>query len=201
MPRAGWFATVVALTVCLGGPTIGRGAEPDGGSAQAAGRRFDAQIAPLLAARCLECHNALDTKGGLDLTQQAATLAGGDSGPALVAGNADESLLWQRIRDDEMPPKHPLALAEKALVREWIASGASWGRTPIDRLRYTTSTRAGYDWWSLQPVERTAPPSVRGSSWPRGAIDHFVFAKLEAAGLAPPRRPIAARSFAGCRLI
>ena len=162
-----------------------RAAEPADGHIPTAAGRFDAEIAPLLAAHCLECHNASDKKGGLDLTQQATTLVGGDSGPALVAGNADESLLWQRIRDDEMPPKKPLAAAEKALLREWIAGGAVWGTTPIDRLRYTTSTRAGYDWWSLQPVRRREPPVVRDTAWPRTPIDHFVIAKLEEAGLAP----------------
>ena len=139
MPRIPWFATVVAWTACLAGPGTGRAAEPTDGPAG----RFDATIAPLLAARCLECHNPSDQKGGLDLTQQATALAGGDSGPALVAGDANESLLWQRIRDDEMPPKRPLAAADKALLREWIAGGATWGTTPIDRLRYTTAREPG----------------------------------------------------------
>ncbi len=84
-----------------------------------------------------------------------------------------------------MPPKRPLAANEKSLLREWIAGGAPWGTTPIDRMRYTTSTRAGYDWWSLQPVEPREPPVVRDASWPRDAIDRFVLAKLEAAGLTP----------------
>ncbi len=154
-----------------------------------------------MAARCLECHNASDKKGGLDLTGRDAALAGGDSGPALVEGDADESFLWQRIRDDEMPPKQPLAADEKDLLRAWIAGGARWGTTPIDRMRYTTGARAGYDWWSLQPVRRSEPPMVRDAAWPRGAIDRFVLAKLEDAGLAPRRRRTAVRSFAGCRSI
>jgi hypothetical protein len=185
MPRLGRFVTIVALIACLGGLATCFAAEPASGPVPAAAVRFDTQIAPLLAARCLGCHNAADKKGGLDLAQQATTLAGGDSGPALVAGNADESLLWQRIRDDEMPPKQLLTAADKALLREWIADGAKWGTTPIDRLRYTTSARAGFDWWSLQPVQRSEPPVVRDTAWPRTPIDHFVRAKLDEAGLGP----------------
>jgi hypothetical protein len=185
MPLLGRFATIVASLAWLGGPGACGAAESSDTPTPAAAARFDSQIAPLLAARCLGCHNASEKKGGIDLTQQAAVLVGGDSGLALVAGNANESLLWQRIRDDEMPPKQPLAAADKALVREWITGGATWGTTPIDRLRYTTSARAGYDWWSLQPVRRDEPPVARDASWPRNSIDHFVIAKLEEAGLTP----------------
>ncbi|HEX3726956.1 MAG TPA: DUF1549 domain-containing protein, partial [Pirellulales bacterium] len=179
MPRPRRFITIVVWIACGGGLVTCSAAEP-----KRAGN-FDARIAPLLAASCLECHNATDHKGGLDLTQPTTTLAGGDSGPALIAGNVDESLLWRRIRDDEMPPKQRLSAIDKAALREWIASGAQWGTAPIDRLRYTTSARAGYDWWSLQPVRRSQPPVVHDTAWPQTPIDHFVLAQLEAARLAP----------------
>src|SRR5258708_6745858 len=91
---------------------------------QAAARSFDEQIAPLLARRCLQCHNGVDKKGGLDLTRPEAALAGGESGVAIVAGKPEESNLWQRVASDEMPPKKPLAAEEKQLLSAWIASGA-----------------------------------------------------------------------------
>ena len=81
---------------------------------------FDREIAPLLAHRCAECHNADEHKGGLDLTSKAKALAGGDSGRAIAAGNAKDSLLWQRVGTNEMPPKHPLSAAEKSLVKRWL---------------------------------------------------------------------------------
>jgi hypothetical protein len=160
-------------------------------AAEAAARTFDEQIAPLLARRCLECHDAVEKKGGLDLTRRDMAVAGGDSGAAIVGGKPQESYLWQRVDTDEMPPKKPLAEAEKKLLKDWIAAGAVWGRGPIDRFRYTSDVRAGYDWWSLQPVRRLDPPVVKHSDWPHNTIDHFVLANLEAHGLAPS--PEAAR--------
>src|SRR5207237_1212516 len=64
---------------------------------------FDERLAPLLANHCLECHNPVYRKGGLDLTTAAGALAGGDSGPAIVPGDAEASLVWQKLAGDEMP--------------------------------------------------------------------------------------------------
>ena len=150
----------------------------------AAAKTFDTQIAPLLARRCLECHNSSDKKGGLDLSQPQSALAGGESGAALVPGKADESLLLDRVEQDEMPPKHPLPDGEKKLLRRWVASGAVWGST-IDRFRYSSDARAGYDWWSLAALKQPALPKVRRENWATGAIDRFVLAGLESKGLAP----------------
>ena len=147
--------------------------------------RFDAVVAPLLIERCIDCHGGAKPKGGLDLTKQASAFKGGKNGPAIVAGNAEQSTLWQRVEAGEMPPKKPLPEKEKAILKAWIASGAAWGTDPIDPFRVTTSKRAGYDWWSLQPVKRPALPSVKQKDWPRNPIDHFVLAKLEAEGLTP----------------
>ena len=146
---------------------------------------FDEQIAPLLARRCLDCHNATAKKGGLDLSRAAGPVTGGENGPALLAGKPEDSLLWERVDAEEMPPKKPLAEAEKALLRQWITDGARWGTDPIDPFRFSTDNRAGYDWWSLQPVTRPTVQQVKVADWPRNEIDYFVLAKLEAAGLAP----------------
>ncbi len=146
---------------------------------------FDAQIAPLLARRCLSCHNGAAKKGGLDLSRKAAAKAGGESGSVITAGQPDKSLLWKRIAAEEMPPESPLAAEERQRLRQWIAEGASWETDPIDPFRFTTDKRAGYDWWSLRPIKKPAVPSVKNTAWPRNEIDRFVLAKLEAAGLAP----------------
>jgi hypothetical protein len=148
---------------------------------------FDRDVAPLLAARCLDCHNATDEKGGLDLTGSQSALAGGDGGIAIVAGNPEDSPLWQRVRDGEMPPKTPLSEAEKSVFRRWISGGAKWGTDPIDRYRFTGARRAGYDWWALQPVRRSTPPTLPGDDWSRTAIDRFVFARLADVDLSPSR--------------
>lgn len=133
---------------------------------------FDKQIAPILASHCTDCHSGAKPKGKLDLTRKAG------AGGALVAGKPADSPLWQRVAAGEMPPKKPLPDAEQKLLKEWIESGAKWGSDPIDPFRYTTSTRAGRDWWALQPVRRSAVP--KGSTHP---IDAFVSAKLAEKGL------------------
>ena len=56
---------------------------------------------------------------------------------------------------------------------------------PIDPFRFTTSRRAGRDWWSLRPVVRPEVHSSRNPEWARSPIDRFVLSKLEASGLSP----------------
>ncbi|MFO1052037.1 MAG: c-type cytochrome domain-containing protein [Planctomycetota bacterium] len=103
---------------------------------------FATKILPLLEKRCIECHategrdangRSRRTKGGLRLDSRDAIVRGGDSGPVLVAGRPEESELYKRTTlpaddDDVMPQKgDPLTAAETGLLREWIASGASFG--------------------------------------------------------------------------
>jgi hypothetical protein len=149
---------------------------------------FERTVAPLLAARCLECHSGDDPKGGFDLSTQTGTAKGGESGVAILAGKAEDSALWQRVRDDEMPPKHPLTAKEKDTIKRWIAGGAKWSGGDIDRLKYTSDSRAGYDWWSLQAVQEVSPPLIEKTNWPNNGIDFFVFRRLHEKGLSPTKR-------------
>ncbi len=146
---------------------------------------FDRQVAPLLVQHCLDCHSGPKPKGGLDLSRSSGALAGGKSGAVLVPSKPEDSLLWQRVAAGKMPPKKPLPAADRELLRAWIAAGARWGTDPINAFRVTTSRRAGYDWWALQPVRRPVPPPVKDSAWVRNPIDAFVLSRLEAHGLHP----------------
>jgi hypothetical protein len=149
---------------------------------------FDTHVAPLLAAHCLDCHSGAEPQGGLDLSRSERVAQGGESGAALTAGAPEESLLWQRVAADEMPPKKPLAEAEKKLLHAWLQAGAKWGANPIDPYRATTAQRAGYDWWSLQPVQRPHLPPVPPGALVHNEIDRFIVAKLAGQGLqaSPP---------------
>ena len=149
------------------------------------GRGFDAAVAPILARRCLDCHSGSDPKGKLDLSKRASAFEGGEEGPAIVPGKTVESLLWERVESDEMPPKSPLAAEEKAALRRWISDGAIWGTDPIDPYQVSTARRAGRDWWSLRPVRRPEPPEVHKAGWARSPLDRLVLRKLESAGLSP----------------
>ena len=143
---------------------------------------FQAQVAPLLVERCLGCHNQSESKGALDLTRKATALKGGDSGAPIKPGNATDSLLWQRVANDEMPPEQPLSQDEQELLRKWIDQGADWTIDQVDPYAYSTETRAGYDWWSLQPLSDPAPPPEHVTLHP---IDAFLRRKLDDKGLLP----------------
>jgi hypothetical protein len=121
----------------------------------------------------------------LDLSRRRAAMEGGDEGAVIVPGKPDESRLWEYVGGDKMPPKKPLAAAEKELLRAWIAAGATWGSDPIDPFRFTTSRRAGANWWALQPVVKAKPPAVRNAQRVCNPIDAFILHKLEARGLSP----------------
>lgn len=149
---------------------------------------FDRQIAPLLAQHCLECHDGADPQGKLDLSEANLLARGGENGAVVVAGDAPGSLLWQRVRDDEMPPKSQLSEVDKALLESWIKQGAKWGSGPIDPFRYSSEKRAGYDWWSLQALQAPAPPPPIPAEWEsrvRNPIDRFVLAQVKEHGLTP----------------
>ncbi len=90
---------------------------------------FTNKVHPILEARCFSCHGEKKQKGGLRLDSLSATLSGGDSGPAAIAGNANKSLLVQaikRIGDVQMPPKEPMPAEEIAVLEKWVASGLKW---------------------------------------------------------------------------
>jgi len=177
------LAGLMALLLAAGTSTNAWSQQPAAGDAEAV-KRFDTQIAPLLAGRCLACHSGQEKKGELDLARLESAMAGGESGKALVPGKLAESLLWEKVAGDEMPPKKPLTAAEKELLKKWIADGARWGTTPIDPFRYTSDLRAGYDWWALKPIVRAEPPKGE-SKWARSPIDRFVEVRLQERGLAP----------------
>jgi hypothetical protein len=95
---------------------------------------FEAQIAPLLARHCLECHDSGAKQGGLDLSRKGAALAGGKAGRAIVPGKAAQSLLWKHVEADRMPPKDRPRLSpqEKRLLRQWLDAGAVWSGDAIE---------------------------------------------------------------------
>ncbi len=186
--RFGWLLLTGGLLVIASNFAVSA-AEPE--------EMFDREIAPLLIRRCLDCHNATERKGNLDLSRTESATKGGESGAVLVPSKAADSLLWQRVRDGEMPPKKPLPNEEVELLRRWIDGGAKWGTSPIDPFAVTTTARAGLDWWSLQPVRRPLVPELKSEisksksqisdfkSEARNPIDHFIWKKLAEEGLLP----------------
>ncbi len=162
----------IMLSVCLPGSLLAQTID------------FDKQVAPILVSHCLECHQGNEPEGGLNLTELKFLEKGGETGPAITAGDVDGSLLWERVSSDEMPPEHPLGNEEKTILRQWISEGAKWGSDSIDLFSITTDRRAGRDWWSLQPLKNVATPAI-DEVWGRNPIDPFIYQNLVARGLRP----------------
>jgi mono/diheme cytochrome c family protein len=147
---------------------------------------FRDQISQILGQRCVQCHGANVREAGLSLATAEGMFSGGDSGPAVVAGDADGSLLVEMISGEEPEmPKDAVALSadEVAVIRQWIAEGAHWPDDWVVEEPAVTDV----DWWSLRPVDRPTIPAVAAADrpWMRTPIDAFVFAELRRNGLSP----------------
>lgn len=153
---------------------------------------FENQVRPLLVRRCSECHGEKKQQGGLRADSRASLMKGGDTGPALSPGAADESLMIQAVRregDFEMPPEEELTAAEVAILTQWVQQGAVWPEEePPSTL---TVVEKAKDHWAFQAVHDPAVPELRNGDGVRTPVDAFVSAKREAAGL--PSSPEADR--------
>ena len=153
---------------------------------------FEKRVRPLLAERCLDCHSPeKKVKGGLRLDTREGWAKGGDTGPAVVPGEPEKSLLITAIRytdrDLQMPEKKKMPDAEIAVFEQWVKMGAPDPRGGDATVKKQTglSLEEGRKFWCYQPVKKVAVPAVKDAAWPRGDIDHFILAKIEAAGAKP----------------
>ncbi len=152
---------------------------------------FENQIRPLLVKHCIGCHGPKKSESNLRLDSRAGVLKGGISGPAMVPGQAQQSLLIQAVRhagDLEMPPDQRLADREIAALVRWIDRGAAWPDDVvlgqgIPGLRGGPITDQERAFWSFQPLTDPPPPAVKPALPIGNEIDHFVHAKLQSAGL------------------
>ena len=147
---------------------------------------FQQQVAPLLSGQCLTCHGS-EQKGELDLRSRATAYAGGESGSVLTPGKPEESLLYEHVSSGAMPPEKPLSAEQIAILHRWIEGGAYYPEEPIDPLAYSSQTRAGYDWWSLQPLKRFETEDVKEASplWKMSPIDRLIHSRLQQENLRP----------------
>ena len=151
-------------------------------------------MVPILHVRCVVCHGRRKQEGGLDVRTRASLLKGGKSGPAIIPGKPDESLLIKRIVAEEMPPLEfqqayavrPVTSVELEKLRQWIAAGARTG--PEEVLEVGSGpdplvSEEDRQFWSFQPPKRPRVPQVRQKHLARTPIDAFLLEKLEAKGL------------------
>lgn len=154
----------VALVICCQGL---RAADVD----------FNRDIRPIFSDKCLACHGPDSGKREADLRLdvEASAKAKHDGQAAIIGGDLENSELIRRIttgdEDERMPPADSgkkLKPDEVELLKRWVADGAKWSLP-----------------WTYVPPVKHEPPDVKDKSWPLGAIDHFILARLEAAGLKP----------------
>ena len=151
---------------------------------------FESEVRPLLTDHCYECHagESRILRGGLRLDHRAGWLRGGDSGPAIVPGDPQNSLLMQAVRYEsmEMPPAGRLSEQQTAVLGEWIRRGA-----PDPRLEAPPAKLQPVDWdaarkhWAFQPIPDAEPPAESDPLWSKNPIDRFVRARLRQAGMEP----------------
>jgi mono/diheme cytochrome c family protein len=90
---------------------------------------FEKQIRPLLVENCSKCHGSEKQKGGLRLDSRKSLVEGGESGPAVVPGHPNKSLLISAVRQKgelRMPPGRKLRGEQIAALERWVAEGAHW---------------------------------------------------------------------------
>src|SRR4051812_32126377 len=146
---------------------------------------FETKVRPVLVRDCYGCHGpqAKTAFGNLRLADRASVLKGGDSGPAIVPGKPDDSLLIRAIRYDgslKMPPTGRLKQADVEVLTEWVKLGAAWPeaapQTPAKsagpvKTHVKTVEERRKDHWAWQPIRQTNPPSVKNAKWPDSALD------------------------------
>lgn len=147
---------------------------------------FERHVYPIFRAHCFDCHGAdEEVQGGLDLQLRRFLLEGGDSGPAMTPGAADESYLIQRIRDGEMPPGDTKLLPDELeLLERWIREGAPTARPePAEIGPGIGMTDEEREFWSFQPIRRPALPSFQADDRVRSSIDALVLESMRSQGL------------------
>jgi len=146
---------------------------------------FESKVRPLLVEHCYECHSAEKTKGGLALDTKAGWEKGGDSGPAILPGKPDESLLIKAVRyhdeDLAMPPQKKggkLPDSAIAALTEWVKMGAPDPRVAEAKLAGMKAAEAK-SWWAFQPLPKAdAAPST-------AKLNAFIQRELDAHSIKP----------------
>ncbi|MEZ6120598.1 MAG: DUF1549 domain-containing protein [Pirellulaceae bacterium] len=152
---------------------------------------FEREVRPILAEHCYSCHStsADKLKAGLVLDSHEGVLQGGDSGPAVVPQNVDESLLIQAVRYEafEMPPRGKLSDQQIQTLERWVADGAAWPTESDVKV-----AKREFDWdqrreehWSWQPIQVSPVPEAFDAKYGmiRNRVDQYLAQRLEQANV------------------
>lgn len=158
---------------------------------------FEKRVRPILVEQCYSCHSAgaKKLKGNLRLDSREAILKGGDSGPAVVPGDSEKSLLIKSVlytdQDLQMPPKSKLPDAQIADLKEWVKQGAPWpaesGPKNTKAEEFNLAKRKA-EFWCWEAPKAAPLPKVKDKNWGAQPIDRFILARLEEKKLLPAKR-------------
>lgn len=153
---------------------------------------FESKIRPVLADACYECHSNEGgrVKGGLALDTKQALLLGGDSGEAVIPGDAEGSLLWiaMSYTDDnyEMPPKKQLPADIVDDFKTWINMGAPDPRVTEEvYVKSEIDIEEGKKFWSFQSPQIKPAPTASNAAWTKSEIDRYILAALDDKAMTP----------------
>lgn len=158
-------------------------------------KAFESKIRPVLVEHCYECHSVKSGEpgGGLLLDSAVTTRKGGVSGPAVVPGKPQSSLLLLAMQHSDaklkMPPEDygdKLPASVISDFEKWIRIGAPDPRPEVKgSVKPSVTNEAAQSWWAWQAIKKPALPQTEDKAWPSSKLDYFVLAGLEQVGLAP----------------
>ena len=168
-----------------------------GAEAQDGVEFFEQKVRPIFVDHCYKCHSSESgkAKGGFQLDTRDSLLKGGDTGPAIVAGQPEKSLLIKAVsytdENLQMPPTKggggKLSDAQIAALTEWVKIGAPDPRLAKDSAAHQPETIASNakTHWAFQPIRNPVPPKVKNGRWVKTPVDTFILSALEARNLNP----------------
>ena len=189
----GWVGGLMIWAVMTVGQAFGQEISPTNIETQEQLEFFESKVRPILVQRCYECHSGQQNQGGLRLDHRQGLLTGGDSGPAIQAGEPQGSLMLSAVGyqnpDLQMPPSGKLDASEIQVLQEWVARGAMDPRSELpsessDKPR-GMSIQDGRDFWSMKPIVPVEVPRGVDAAWCRNPIDAFILKELDSHGLSP----------------
>jgi mono/diheme cytochrome c family protein len=138
---------------------------------------FVTEVRPILSDHCFACHGPDAEQRTTEFRLDQKESAFSPEFEVIIAGDAENSLLIQRINstdpDEVMPPPdhlQQLSDEQKSVLTTWIEEGAEWA-----------------EHWSFVAPADPEIPQVEDREWPRNDIDRFVLAKLESLSIHPAR--------------
>jgi hypothetical protein len=149
---------------------------------------FEKKIRPVLADKCYKCHSEKSdkVKGGLVLDTREGTRRGGDSGPAVVPGSLNDSILIEAIRysnkDFAMPPEKSGGKLPAAVIADfetWVKMGAPDPRDGAAKVLKKYGKEDAKHWWAFQAPKPQTVPQPKNSAWAHGDVDRFLLSALE----------------------